>query len=179
MRLQRIPVTVLSLLWLSPVAGAQQMYSLIEDDEKSIVYAPCAGEEIAECITHIFDCRGDGGFGDGLDLLIVGQGSDGAPDIRKLATALISKPLNESTVTFNIAGKTVASTVGAVTVSNNELNGDLDLAIHLSDDDGFFEGLVPGTATDVKADVAGEMVALGFDKASGEALMKFKQACMQ
>ena len=164
------------LLAGSEALSQDKLTAFLSDDAKTLSYASCDGEESPECLVHALDCGDDPSFGNGLGLTLIGQGGN-APNIRKLATALIDKPLGESLVVFTIGGRAVDLTVHATMVSSNEMNADWDLSIHFMDDDRFFDALTKETASSVGADIAGHAIRLGYDKASADALMRFKTAC--
>lgn len=166
-----------SIALASAPAGAETFSGILSDDARTIAYTPCSVEDAAECISHDINCRGDGNFGNGMAMTLLGASSDNAPDIRKLGKALLDREWGEAKVAFTVGGKTVEVTVNAVTVSLDEMNGDWDLALQFQDDGVFFDALSDASAASVTADVAGYSVPLASTKADGANLMKFKQAC--
>lgn len=172
-------LTAILLLSASQVqAQAAPLSAFLSDDGKTLTYAPCAEDEAAECVSHSISCEDSSGFGNGLELVVLGGASDPSPDIRKLATALIARPFGEARIGFVLAGATpVEAPAHAVTVSTNEMNGDLDLSLRFYQGESFLEALTTDNAADVKADIEGFPLVLSADKATGEKLMKFKAAC--
>ena len=169
-----------ALLVSAPPALAQNasQSAFLSDDGKTLAYAPCAEEEAAECVSHSLNCRGDSGFGNSLAFSLLGGTSDPAPDIRKLATALIARPFGEAKIRFILGGSTeIDAAAHSITVSTNEMNGELDLALHFYQGEAFLDALTAANAADVKADIESFPVVLADDTATGEKLMKFKAAC--
>jgi hypothetical protein len=172
----RIPLAIALALAAAP-AGAETFTGILSDDARTIAYTPCSAEDAAECISHVIDCRGDGAFGNGMAMTLLGASSENPPDVRKLAKALLDKEWGEAKVTFTIGGKAVELPVNAVTVSLDEMNGDWDLSLHFQDDSALFDALTDASAASVTANVAGYSVPLASTKDGGADLMKFKQAC--
>lgn len=161
----------------SPAAAAEKENAFLSDDGKTLAYAPCSEEEAAECVSHSIDCRGDGAFGNGLAIGIIGDEEGGGPSVRQLAKALIDKPWGEAKVIARLGPVSVDLAVQAVTVNTDEMNADWDLTLHSYDQTVLFEALTPDRAADVTLDVAGHTLTLSADKQTAEKLMKFKQAC--
>lgn len=159
-------------------AHAEKMNSIVGDDGKTLAFTPCSPDESVECISYDLDCRGDGGFGSGLDITVMGL-EDGGPSARAMAKALIDKPWGEAKVRFDVGGKPVDIQVHAVTVSTNEMNGDWDLGLHTYDPGSLFDSLTEKTVGKVTLDIAGQSFVLAEDKAGAANLMTFKKACTQ
>ena len=177
------PVILLSILAASalaqlvPAQAAETVNAILSDDARTLSYTPCAEDEAAECISYEIDCRGDTGFGDSLSMLIFGAGDD--PDVRSLAKSLIDKPYGEASVSFDVGGSAIETTIVAVTVSRDDMNGDWDMALVFDNGDAFLETLTEATATNVKADVAGYSLMLSADAATAKKLVGLRQGCMR
>lgn len=154
----------------------EPLTSHLSEDGRTLSYTPCESEEWGECISHSLHCRGDGGFGDGLAMVITGAAAPAGPDVRKMAKDLIDKPLGESAVPFIVGSKTIDLPVAAVTISNNEMVGDWDLSIHFSSEGDVLDRL-DGSTDKVDADVGGEMISLASSKRDAENLARLKTAC--
>lgn len=160
-------------------APAQQtaLYSFLSEDAKTLAYSPCLEEESVECVSHVLDCRADAGFGDAMVLTFLGGTLEGAPDTRKLATGLISKPYGEAKLAFVVDGRRIEAVTHTLIVSNNEMNVDLDLAMHFYRGEGFLHALTKANASNVKVDLEGYDLILSADAATGEKLLQLKAAC--
>src|SRR5688572_19667785 len=90
--------SVLAIVSLPAAAADEKLTSHLSEDGKTLAYTPCGEEEWGECISHSLNCRGDSGFGDGLQLIVSGAETPPGPDVRSLGKQLIDKPLGGATV---------------------------------------------------------------------------------
>lgn len=177
------PIVLLSILVVSalvrigPAQATETMNAILSDDARTLAYSPCAGEEVAECISYDINCRNDTEFGDTLAMLVFGADED--PNTRTLAKTLIDKPFGEASVRFGVGELSIDLSVAAVTVSRDELNGDWDLALVFDNGDAFLDSLTESAAKNVTADVAGYTVVLSADAETANKLVELRQACMR
>lgn len=174
----RMSAVVLAAMLWPGLAQAEKMNSILGEDGKTLSFTPCGLDEASECIAYDMDCRGDGGFGSGLSIAVLGA-EEGGPNARAMAKTLIDKPWGEAKVQFEIAGNEVAASVSSITVSTNEMNGDWDLGLHTYDAGSFFDALTEKSAGKVSIEIAGQSFVLAEDKDGAANLLKFKQACTQ
>lgn len=159
------------------VAAEDKMTAVLSDDAKTLSYTPCAEDEAAECIAYAIDCRGEGDFGGGLGILVMGNEQDG-PKVRSMAKTLLDGPFGETKVRFSLAGgKTADLTVTVLTVNEDEMNGDWDLTLHSYDQNLLFDALDKNSVTKVALSVADQTLMLSNDAKAAERLLAFKAAC--
>jgi hypothetical protein len=181
LRTRRVAGIILMSVAAAPAdaafAAGQKYTAILSEDARTLSYTPCAAEDAAECIAYALDCRPDDSFGGGLRITIMGEEQEG-PDVRALARSLLDKPFGEAKVRFTMAGRPpVELGVSALTVSEDEMNGDWDLALQSYDQGSLFDALTKASAGSVKLDVAGYSMTISDGPKAAADLLRFKAAC--
>lgn len=184
MRLDLKAILIGASIMAGPALAQGETISMLPgDDPKVIAYAPCEpSEEAGECISHVLSCTSNELYGDGLELMVIGQGGGpgSQPDTVAMARALLdNKRYGEAKLRFMVGGAPAEVTAHFVLLTGNELNGDWDLTVRTMDQGGLLDVLTIGAAAQITADVGGFQVQLANSEADAEVIMKFKQACSQ
>jgi hypothetical protein len=159
------------------LAAGDAMNAMLSEDGKTLRFTPCAEDDAAECLAYALDCRGDGEFGGGLRILVMGNEQEG-PNVRTMAKALLDGPFGETRVRFSLAGGgSVELGVSAMTVNEDEMNADWDLSLHSYDQNALFDALTAETAAAVTLTIAGETLTFPTDAKARERILGFKTAC--
>lgn len=183
MRFDFLPVVAGALIVAGPALAQGEKISMLPgDDPKVIAYAPCApSEEAGECISHVLSCTSNDRYGDGLELMVIGQGGGPGtqPDIPAMARNLLDKRYGHAKLRLMVGGAPIEMTAHYVLLTSNELNGDWDLTVRTMDQGGLLDVLTIGAAEQITADMGGFQVQLANSEADAKVIMKFKEACTE
>jgi hypothetical protein len=171
-------------LFAAPAFAQSEKITMMPDgDPKTVAYSHCPpSEESGECLAYLLSCEPSEAYGDGLELMVIGQGGGkgSKPDITAMARTLLGgKSYGEAKLNFTIGGAPVEVPAHFVLVTSNEMNGDWDLTVRTMDPGVFLDVLSIGAAEQITADVGGYPVQLANGEEDAKVLMKFKEACTQ